>query len=99
MEAKNKGIQLSKTELKVVRRHGKEVMQHFTAVSDMILTKLGRKPLPLGPNGIVEIRFWPNNEKTMIYSSKGLSGGTKVVGVLEDPPGICRKPTAEESKL
>jgi hypothetical protein len=98
MEPKNKGIQLSEAELEMVRRHDNEVMQQFTTISDMILTKLGKKPLPLGPDGIVEIRFRPNNKKILIYSSAGLSGGTQVVGVLEDPPGICREPTEEERR-
>jgi hypothetical protein len=94
MKPENKDIKISEDELKVVRQCDKNVTKELTIISDLILTKLGKKPLPLGPDGIVEIRFRPNNMKTLIYSSSGLSGGVRLVGVLEDPPGICRAPRA-----
>ena len=94
-----KVVELNGKELTAMRKKHSELTKALTIITETILSKLEMENIPLGPDGIAEIRFRPNNMKTLIYSSRGLSGGTKVVGVYEDPPGICRHPTSAESKL
>src|SRR5260370_36441202 len=82
---KKSHVQLNLSELKRVRSSIAKADKELQLLADITFTKLGLKPLPLGPNGISKVIIKPSNTKRIFYGKNG-----KCAAVYEDPPGICR---------
>lgn len=84
-----KEIQLSGSDLDEMQTLTRRVQTDLLKVADRVLTVLH------GDAHGVRIRslhFIPNNSKTGIYNEQLV-----LIGVWEDPPGVCRGPGAGET--
>jgi hypothetical protein len=79
-------VKLKGDELENMRIHTTTAERHLLAVGNRVLKLLGVRS-----KAIKAIVLLPNNSKVLV-----LDGDFNLVGVEEDPPGVCRRPTEKE---
>jgi len=88
METQLEGIQLEGKELEEAREMGTRVERDVLNLSERVLTHLYGAS---HTHDIHSVAVVPNNMKTLVIDGSG-----RVIGVWQDPPGICRKPRKGE---
>jgi hypothetical protein len=89
--SKDKGqIQLEGKELDEMCRLERRVDAELRELGQRVLLRIYGKS---GSHNIKSMRIIFNNTKIFVYDEKN-----KLVGVWQNPPGVCRKPTAKEVK-
>ena len=81
-------IQLEGRELERVSRLSDRIESDLLKVAERVLTTLYGKG---HVQKVGSLRVFPNNSKIMVYDEK-----LTLVGVWENPPGVCRKPRKGE---